>query len=361
MAPTSIMTPKKKRTMIFWMLFLVFGIVLLGTVAITGFMYFKQETASRFTPSFWVLNSKYYNVTELKNSPNLLTLGVGYSAFDPTKGLKVELGFQPKNNLSTAGFTPKLPVCVSHGDEDLEFEAFEEMGTSSFSVSFSGDPSWFPFDKYKGELFINAYTGTATSNGTCENPLPISPAVLGSVQGFVITSDVTPGFDENDPGSKDYSTALIKFTATRTKVAIGFSILIFIVMWLLSLIVCLIAFVVWKSGRRTELGLCTVSSGLLFALPRIRDTQPGIPKMGIMADMVGYIWNVLLVAICLISLLTNYIIKRHVKKWDDKTGNKEPEDNTAMMAMPDMGPMDSYDDVDDDTLADECGGGGGHR
>jgi len=341
------MTPKKKRTMILWLLFLGFGIILAAIIAVTGFIYFKQETASRFTPSFWALNSESYNVAELKNSSNIITVGIGYSSFDPAKGLKVELGFQPKNNLSNVGFEPKLPVCVSHGDEDVDFEPNEEMGVQAVTVKFNGDASWFPFDVYKGEIIINAQVGSDSSNGSCVDDLNMMPAVLGSVQGFVIQSDVTPGYDETKPGNKDYSTVIVKFTAKRTKVAIGFSVLIFFVMWMLSLIVCLIAFVVWKSGRRTELGLCSVSSGLLFALPRIRDAQPGIPKMGIMMDMVGYVWNVLLVAVCLISLLTNYLLLKHVKKWDDKSG--KPEDEVAVVM--------ALDDVDNDYGDEEDTGG----
>jgi len=331
------MTPKKKRTMILWLSFLVFGIVLAGIIAITGFTYFKQETASRFTPQFWVLNSDQYNVTALKASPNLLTVGIGYSSFDPAKGLKLELGFQPKNNLSNVGFEPVLPVCVSHGDDDIDFEPNEEMSVQSTTVKFNGDSSWFPFDVYKGEIIINAQVGSATSNGTCVDDLPMSPAVLGSVQGFVISTVVTPGYDQTKPGNKDYASVVVNFTATRTKVAIGFSILTFFVMWSLSLIVVLIAFVVWKSGRRTELGLCSVSSGLLWALPRIRDAQPGVPKMGIMMDMVGYIWNVLLVACCVISLLINYILLKHYKKWDEKT--KQEEEPAIILGL---------DDVDND-------------
>jgi len=327
------MTPKKKRTMIFWLVFLVFGVVLLGTVAIVGAVYFKQDTKSKWTPTWQIQNSKTYNITELKNSPNLLSVGVGYSAFDIIKGLKVEVAFAPRNSLSTSGATPKVPVCVSHGETDLDFDAEEEMPSESFTIGFSGDPSWFPFDRYKGELFINAHVGSATSNGTCDTPLPIFPAVLGSTSGFLISAEVTPGFDDKSSGTVDYSTALVRFTARRAKVHIGFSILMFIVMWLLSLIICLVAFVVWKSGRRTELGLCAVSASLLYSLPRIRETQPGIPKMGIVSDLVGYIWNVLLVAICLVSLLINYIIRRNEKRWDQRVGDKPSKDDGAANVM----------------------------
>jgi len=248
----------------------------------------------------------------------------------------------------------------------------------------NGDPSWFPFDHYSGELFLSAHFGvppneTAPAATTspaptlksraddddaedgdgdgegkdgdndedkgpkcADKPLAISPAIVGSANGFTIWADITPGFDETNPNSKDYSSAMVRFTARRTKVHIGFSILMFLIMWLMSLIVLLITFVVYKSGRRTELGLCGVATSLLYSLPRVRDSQPGIPKLGIISDMVGFLWNMLIVAVCVVSLLLNYIARRGQKRWDarsqqsqDAEGRKPKEqvDNTAVMMI----------------------------
>jgi len=361
------LTPKKRKTLILWVLFLTFGLVIFATIAVVGVIYWRQDQKTKWSPIWSPQTSTSYNVTELQSAASLLAIGVGFSAFDISKGLKVDLAFSPKNTLTTPGNTPTQPICISHGETQLEFDAQEEMSPDNFQVVMTGDSSWFPFDHYSGELFISAHFGVppnttaanstvaAVSNSTsaaaapslkargdddedgdaegdddaeggekdegpkcADTPLFISPAIVGSASGFTIWADVTPGYDETSPGNKDYSTAMIRFTARRTKVHVGFSILMFIIMWLMSLIVLLIAFVVHKSGKRAELGLCGVASSLLYSLPRIRETQPGIPKMGIIGDMVGYLWNMLIVAICVVSLLLNYILRRGQKRWDQR-------------------------------------------
>lgn len=312
------MTPKKKRTLICWLFFLAASIVILICVSVSGYLYFKQEMRAKVTPTSWILDKgSEYNITEMQNTPNVLSLGLGYSSFDPVKGLKFEMAFNPRNQLATAGSTPTLPICISYGEKDVTFVPLEEMSTTSFALALSGDTSYYPFDVFRAELYINARVGNATSNGTCVEPLALSPAILGSAQGYAITASISPGWDDDstDPDKRDYSTALISFTARRTKVTICFSLLTFVVMWVLTGIVFTIAFWVWKSGRRTELGLVAISTALMYALPRVRETQAGVPKLGIIIDMVGYLWNVLIVACCVVAQLLNYIIRKNAKRW----------------------------------------------
>jgi hypothetical protein len=49
------------------------------------------------------------------------------------------------------------------------------------------------------------------------------------------------------------------------------------VMWLLSLSVFIAAMSVWFRDKKTELPLVSISTALLFALPNIRNSQPGVP------------------------------------------------------------------------------------
>ena len=49
-------------------------------------------------------------------------------------------------------------------------------------------------------------------------------------------------------------------------------------MWFLSLSVFTAAMSVFFRGKNTELPLVAISTALLFALPNIRNSQPGVPS-----------------------------------------------------------------------------------
>ena len=89
-------------------------------------------------------------------------------------------------------------------------------------------------------------------------------------------------------------------------------------MWFLSLSTFIAAMSVWFRGKNTELPLIGISTSLLFALPNIRNSQPGVPSpVGTTEDseskifffnidsisfihmfpVVGFFWNILLVAV----------------------------------------------------------------
>jgi Domain of unknown function (DUF4436) len=48
-------------------------------------------------------------------------------------------------------------------------------------------------------------------------------------------------------------------------------------MWSLSLSIFVAAMSVWFREEKVELSLIAISTALLFALPNIRNSQPGIP------------------------------------------------------------------------------------
>jgi hypothetical protein len=48
---------------------------------------------------------------------------------------------------------------------------------------------------------------------------------------------------------------------------------------------------------------------MLFALPALRNIQPGVPPIGSSEDLAGFMWNMLLIAAAIITCLVNYIRK----------------------------------------------------
>jgi hypothetical protein len=307
-----------KRSRIIWCVFGVFSVVLLGCVALTGGIYYQQERNAKDNTSFLALDESKYNITELKAAKNLLSVAIGFVNFEPGKGLDVEIDFVPANNLTDPEnpSAPALPVCFTYYDTDVNFTAETSMPTEDVNIGLSGDVNWYPFDRYTGELWFLAQTGQR--EGQCSDPLPILPAIFGALQGFTVSSSVEP----SAVNGVNYSYINIKFTARRTGVSIAFAILLFTVMWCLTASIVLLTAWIWITGRRVELPVLIISTALLYALPNIRNGQPGIPpRAGIIGDLVGYIWNVLLVAVCVVSLIINYIVRKDGKP--PKKINKE--------------------------------------
>lgn len=301
---------------------------LFTVVTISGATYFRQESASRFTPIFTVTSKgSQYDVNKLKSEPNLMSLGLGFSNFDPEKGLKLDVAFDPRNNLTNKHGEPTSFICVSYQTKDVEFKPEEEMGSESIIVPFLGDINLFPFDKWTGSVTINAHTGA--DNSSCTTPLPLVPAVVGSTQGFVLSATVTPAV--NADNSLDYSQAIINFTARRARIHVGFSVLMFLIMWGLTLNLTFICCWTWKGGKRVELGTIAMTAALLYALPRVRESQPGIPKMGIVQDLVGYCWMVVMIACCLFSLMVNFILRKERKKAVQAALKTMREDNSGLL------------------------------
>ncbi|KAJ7689963.1 hypothetical protein B0H17DRAFT_599924 [Mycena rosella] len=160
----------------------------------------------------------------------------------------------------------------------------------------------YPFDFFTVDYTIYAFT--SPGNGSYGTPLPMTVISTGSIQGFKIDTTVTG----QDPF--DGSAVLVHVEIRRSPITQAFSLVVIVVMWCLSGAIFTAAMSVYFRERKAELPLIALSTALLFALPNVRNSQPGIPATaGTISDMVGFFWNLLLVATSAISLLANFIVQ----------------------------------------------------
>jgi len=214
------------------------------------------------------------------------------NSFDPNgkngPSVGAKLNFVPYNDL-----TSPIQIFVSQINP-LNFSTnglpAQPVGLDAF-----GNPNSYPFDSYQAEIEIAALTKGSV-------PVPLTVFVEGSIQGFV--------YSTNFNGSVDGSDVVITFDIQRNTTTRLFAAIIFLLMWFLSLSIFVAAMSVWFRGKNTELPLVAISTALLFALPNIRNSQPGVPSpVGTTEDMVGFFWNILLVAISAISLLVKWVLQ----------------------------------------------------
>jgi len=68
----------------------------------------------------------------------------------------------------------------------------------------------------------------------------------------------------------------------------------------------------YRKAKAVTAPLLAMPILLIFALPALRNVQPGIPTAGAYADVVGFFWNVGLVAIAAVNISITWLIRKDV-------------------------------------------------
>ncbi|KAL5039446.1 hypothetical protein BDV3_002954 [Batrachochytrium dendrobatidis] len=162
----------------------------------------------------------------------------------------------------------------------------------------SGNINRYPFDTYNisyvvSASFVNSTTGVQT-------PIPIYLATMASTNSWQadasFNSDVSP-------------TLKVLATFYRSWTSRFFSLLVFTIMWILSITAFILAATLWFRNRKVEPPTIAVIASLLFSLPAIRSSQPGSPPVGCTLDIAGYFWNIGLAALSMFLLMLNYVVR----------------------------------------------------
>jgi len=226
---------------------------------------------------------------------------VSVASFDPNSktgpALGVQINYFPILGLISEvdPFAPNVSIQIIVNQKTTNVSANAEVPDPPITLSTFGNPNSYPFDSYSVLFPISA---SIISTG---ESIPLTLYIQGAVQGFTTSTTFQ--------GVNDGSRVLVTFTVQRSSTTQLFAAIVFLLMWFLSLSIFLAAMSVWFRGKNAELPLVTISTGLLFALPNIRNSQPGVPIVGTTEDLVGFFWNILLVATSAISLLIKWILQ----------------------------------------------------
>jgi len=297
---------------------------MITVISIAGWQNFVAGVNSRnkFNEGGLNLDNGLSNLT---TTNPILGVDMTVTSFDPSKSdtLAFTIDFYPSNELigdNVDQFSPNVTVQVVLMTTTTNFPANKLIQSQSINQVLDGDVNGYPFDVYTVDYYIGAYTSPSTTGyGT---PLPMIILTQGAIQGFIVDTDLQPAL----PNGSDGSQVLVTFTVRRSTTTKTFAIIIFMVMWGLSLSIFTAAMSVWFREKKVELPLIAISTALLFALPNIRNSQPGVPPIaGVTSDMVGFFWNLLLVAISAVSLLINWIIKNARERPAAKSSSADVE------------------------------------
>ena len=145
-------------------------------------------------------------------------------------------------------------------------------------------------------------------------------SVVVNIEGWQVFISLQDG----SRGSDTVITANLRMYRGPTQVF--FSLFISILMWLLSGSVFWLATTLCLRRRKVEPPTIAVSTTMLFALPAIRNVQPGNPPIGSTSDFIAFFWALFLVAASSLILILNYI-KMYKRETPDPA--KKPNDKSS--------------------------------
>lgn len=184
----------------------------------------------------------------------------------------------------------------------------------------------FPFDSYAVNMTFMAYIiaigASASYDGYNNNKssfdipadwdieynLPVGVLINTAMQGFTIHNNVYSASRPN------VSIVIVELYLQRSCATKFFSIFIVILMWCLSLAMMIIAIQhVFLSKAEVTFETPALAIGMLFALPFVRDVQPGVPAIGCSVDVLGFFWNMMLISFAAIILMCRIVGQPYAK------------------------------------------------
>jgi hypothetical protein len=186
-----------------------------------------------------------------------------------------------------------------------------EVTTSLFDSQVTN----YPFDNYKAELGLLLGTEAGAPEGgplsTPENPEQSVPAQVIAVPTQVRVESVIHGYkivakpevQRSTEFGDEVSAVTISFEVRRSGSTRFFAVFVMVLMWAIAIGVLWITLTVLFRRRQIEVPILSLFGIILFALPNIRNVQPGAPPIGALTDVLAFFWCESLVAACLVAMI----------------------------------------------------------
>ncbi|CAO3573369.1 unnamed protein product [Mortierella alpina] len=208
------------------------------------------------------------------------------------KNFRVHFEFTPHGTLTGDDGVLTAAISVSLFYTTLTFPEAQIMRSVDVTMPYmQGATIDYPFDAYKSYFEIMANLEKEQLH-----KVPVSLTFLGMLQSVEFIPTVRLS-------NEDLYKIAIEIFTRRSPTTIGFSLFIVMIMWCLSISIGIIAIQVIRKYRVSDEHVLTLGITTLFALPALRETQPGIPAIGCAADVLGFYWNMAIIAIASILIL----------------------------------------------------------
>ena len=316
------------------------------------------------------------SLTITKNSASnddYVVVNVKVTSVDEAQGLLHErIRLIPKGRYALDRSTPaidlKMLINSVSGKQTVMYPKGERISPVDFTSVLSGNLNRYPFDKYSSDIDI-LVTAPVPPPPPAPTMPPVRPAPpagsapLGPTSPLAGPARSTPtagpgaeGDTDQEPDVDPITTALVvgvsdlhksesvsikenfdasitgvkfkgqvteedTYKMTRTSVemrrannVMSVSIIVMAVMFVLAISIMVMALRVLASGDATNLFPLSLCIALIFGLPALRNTQPGVPGVGALCDYLSFIWAEFIVATSAIGLAWAWIIRSYKER-----------------------------------------------
>ncbi|KAF7372820.1 hypothetical protein MSAN_00488000 [Mycena sanguinolenta] len=304
-------------------------------IIVTGYLFSKSAQAKndmdRRGQTLNISASQFFPDTEQAHNVSLEGT-MSLNDFTPVTGLMSTMTI---NNVSFSSGTPEARYifCFYLSNDPTEsnvtsgFQTHSPLGSSASVARATSDPIGqslrYPFDTYTSTIDILAIYQVLDPNSRprypCRNYVnwTTAPDCSLTVQQSLEGWHASVLLNQSSP--------ILQITVKRDGVIIGLACLLFAVAWLLSLAVCFITmFVIWHRNE-PRFDLVATCATLLFALPQLRNAEPGIPATPVLFDAIGYLWNIAIVGLSMLSLILYFVASLLKVKNAKETEKSDPE------------------------------------
>jgi hypothetical protein len=238
------------------------------------------------------------------------------------------LSFRLSGKIAEDAVTPAVDVTVVlntiRGPQFFDFPRGRRINPIFAVFSLDGNVNRYPVDRHHADIWIVMTTPSPTPKSlphrSDEARQPTIPATEMSGQPGLGTVELQNS--KRVPLSLDLSASIpgLKFSGTinetrareidhielivrRTSNVIFLSLLCNLLMMALAICVLLMAVRATAANRQLDLLPLSLSISLIFGLPALRNTQPGVPPLGVISDYVSFIWAENIVAVSAIVIM----------------------------------------------------------
>ncbi|KAG0168513.1 hypothetical protein DFQ30_004647 [Apophysomyces sp. BC1015] len=221
------------------------------------------------------------------------------------KTYKIHFTVQPNGTLANEYGQLKQEIAISFSSlKSYIFQAGNAVNPIALKFSYDfGNEIDYPFDEYIGyiELF-------ASYSNESHHSIPVDLKLEASISSFIFHPAFTP--------MPSHSNRIgIKIVTRRSTTTWIFSIFVCLLMWALTLIMGLYGYQVGMKRRKVDAHACMIGLTMLFALPALRSTQPGVPQVGCTSDILGFYWNMAIIALATLGIILCWVVR-----WDSTLG-----------------------------------------
>ncbi|KAJ1977581.1 hypothetical protein H4R33_006185 [Dimargaris cristalligena] len=222
----------------------------------------------------------------------------------PNRRGNVHLAFEPQGRFRDEAGDLTAPLTAIIEGQIYNFTTSIPMRGLDLTVPLAGgNPRSFPYDRYYWTIRMAFRMAVSSNNdSTAGTPVPMNITLDGTVANVKFDVDV---LTSTQGGHIRYA---LTVDIRRTSLTLFFTGFLLTVMWLLSLTMVILVYQTVFNNREIPPQLLTFGTVLLFAFPALRNSLPGVPQVGCLADMLGFFWPLLLVALCTCAILYHWLL-----------------------------------------------------